>query len=127
VAGPGAPAVSWQSEQLPAGFRMTARSTRLLPGARSAVTHLVFSDGLATVSVFVEQSEPGAAAPGRRGGTAHAAPSMTTLGPSVAFSTFVDGHKVIAIGEVPADTVRAIAGSLRAGEAAGGPRDGGHQ
>ena len=126
VAGPGAPAVSWQSEQLPAGFHLTARSTRLLPGAGSAVTHLVFSDGLASVSVFVEQPEPGAAAPSRRGGPAHAPPSMTTLGSSVAFSTFVDGHKVIAIGEVPADTVRAIAGSLRAGDAAGRPHDGGH-
>lgn len=123
---PGAPEVTWQSEQLPAGFRMTARSTRLLPGTRLAVTHLVFSDGLASVSVFVEQPEPGAAPPVRRGVPARSPPTMTTLGSSAALSTIVDGHKVTAIGEVPAGTVRAIAGSLRAGGVAGRPSDSRH-
>jgi negative regulator of sigma E activity len=51
---------------------------------------------------------------------------MTTLGSSAALSTIVDGHKVTAIGEVPAGTVRAIAGSLRAGGAAGRPSDSRH-
>jgi sigma-E factor negative regulatory protein RseB len=101
------PAVTWQAGQLPPGFRMTARSTRLLPGAKQAVTHLVFSDGLASVSVFVEASQ-------NRGAAKHAPSTLTTLGSASALSTMVDGHKVTAIGEVPAGTVRAIAGSLRA-------------
>jgi sigma-E factor negative regulatory protein RseB len=108
------PAVTWQAGQLPAGFRMTARSTRMLPGASQAVTHLVFSDGVASVSVFVE--EDGAAVRhGRHHGAAAREPdTVTTLGSSCALSTTVDGHRVTAIGEVPAGTVRAIAGSLRA-------------
>jgi len=112
-------AVTWQAGQLPAGFRMTARSTRMLPGASQAVTHLVFSDGVASVSVFVEE----------QGGAAGRAPAtVTTLGSSCALSTTVDGHRVTAIGEVPAGTVRAIAGSLRAmgGSAVPQPGGGGH-
>ena len=50
-----APAGDWQARELPPGFRMTARSTQSLPGSSRPVTHLVFSDGLASVSVFVEE------------------------------------------------------------------------
>jgi len=106
-----APEVTWQAGELPPGFRMTARSTRLLPGGSQSVTHLVFSDGLASVSVFVEESadqDTAAQGAGRQHGT------VTALGSSSALSTTVNGHRVTAIGEVPAGTVRAIAGSLRA-------------
>ncbi len=44
---------------------------------------------------------------------ARAPTTVTNLGSSSALSTEVDGHPVTAIGEVPPDTVRAIAGSLR--------------
>ncbi len=36
------------------------------------------------------------------------------VGSSYAFSTVVDGHKVTAVGEVPAQTVRFIADSVKA-------------
>jgi sigma-E factor negative regulatory protein RseB len=114
------PKVTWQAGQLPAGFRMTARSTRLLPGASQTVTHLVFSDGLASVSVFVEESAVDAAAV-HHGAPGHQSATLTTLGSSSALSTTVNGHRVTAIGEVPAGTVRAIAASLRATGAYGGP------
>jgi len=53
-------AVSWQAESLPAGFRMTASARQVLPSG--PVEHLVFSDGLASVSVFVELGrQPGGA------------------------------------------------------------------
>ena len=115
-----APAAAWQAGELPPGFRMTVRSTQRLPGSSAPVTHLVFSDGLASVSVFVE--------PSRRDSRDGPATDTTSLGSSSAFSTTVDGHRVTAIGEVPPDTVRAIARSLRPagdGPAAGGSR-GGH-
>lgn len=118
-------AVTWQTGQLPAGFRMTARSTRLLPGAGQTVTHLVFSDGLASVSVFVEASEVTGKAAQRRGTPGQGPATLTSVGSSSALSTIVDGHKVTAIGEVPAGTVRAIAGSLRAMDAGRGAGVGG--
>jgi sigma-E factor negative regulatory protein RseB len=96
---------AWQAGQLPPGFRMTANAMQSLPGSGAIVTHMVFSDGVASVSVFIEP---------QRGAPAEAAETLTRVGSSSALSTVVGGHKVTAIGEVPLDTVRAIAGSLRA-------------
>jgi sigma-E factor negative regulatory protein RseB len=116
TAEPGA-AMTWQATQLPNGFHLAGNSTQVLPGASTAVTHLVFSDGLASVSVFVEPApEPSYA---RREAGSPEPPTITNVGASAALSTVVDGHKVTAIGEVPADTVRAIAGSLRAARPGG--------
>lgn len=102
---------TWDATELPPGFRLTANSTRVLAGAKTTVTHLVFSDGLASVSVFVEPQSPLRSARRLLPGPV----TMTNLGSSSALSTQVDGHRVTAIGEVPPATVRAIAGSLRAG------------
>jgi sigma-E factor negative regulatory protein RseB len=98
-------ALGWQPGPLPPGFRMTANTVQSLPGSGAIVTHMVFSDGVASVSVFVEP---------QRGAPAAASDSLTSVGSSSALSTVVSGHKVTAIGEVPPDTVRAIATALRA-------------
>ena len=102
---------TWDAADLPPGFRLIANSTRLMGDGRKAVTHLVFSDGLASVSVFVEPQSP--AAEGRP--RPQVPERMTNLGSSSALSTEMDGHKITVMGEVPPDTVRAIAGSLREG------------
>jgi sigma-E factor negative regulatory protein RseB len=99
-------ASAWQAADLPPGFQLTVRALQQLPGSSTPVTHLVFSDGLASVSVFVEQ----AATPAVVAATSSAG-DMTRLGSSSAYSTVVSGYRVTAIGEVPADTVRAIASS----------------
>jgi len=96
--------VVWRAMRLPPGFRMTLRSAQSMPGAAGPVEHLVFSDGLASVSVFVESSvegKPPMSGPAR-------------VGSSSAFSTTVSGHQVTAVGEVPPETVRVIANSLQA-------------
>jgi sigma-E factor negative regulatory protein RseB len=80
---------------------------------------LVYSDGLATVSVFVEAQPPDVRASG--GGTdanpsAPAEPPMQGLarvGSGYAYSTVVQGHQVTAVGEVPAKTVEFIAHSVK--------------
>ncbi|MFT3905742.1 MAG: MucB/RseB C-terminal domain-containing protein [Steroidobacteraceae bacterium] len=97
-------AATWQAEQLPPGFRMTARATQQMPGSSTPVTHLVFSDGLASVSVFVEMKSDDQSV---------VRSDVTRVGSSSAYSTVVDGHRVTVIGEVPPETVRAIANSLR--------------
>lgn len=95
--------VVWRALQLPPGFRMTLRSAQTLPGATGKVDHLVFSDGLASVSVFVEAGKEGAAMSG-----------PARLGSSSAFSTTVRGYQVTAVGEVPPETVRYIASAVNA-------------
>lgn len=103
-------AISWQASTLPAGFRMTTSTRQVLPSG--PVEHLVFSDGLASVSVFVEIGHDAAT-------TGAVNDAVATLGSSTAYSTVVQGYRITAVGEVPSDTVRAIAQSIRsAGPAA---------
>jgi len=106
----GAAAPAWNAIRLPPGFRMTVRRAQLLPGSASPADHLVFSDGLASVSVFVETRPAGA----------DEAPvtETTAVGSSSAFSTVVDGHKITAVGEVPPATVQFIATQVQAQESA---------
>jgi len=103
---PGSTALAWSAMSLPPGFRMTVRSAQTLPGTAGAVDHLVFTDGFASVSVFVERRAVPSGAP--------AVPESATVGSSSAFSTVVDGHKITAVGEVPPATVRFIASQLKA-------------
>jgi sigma-E factor negative regulatory protein RseB len=106
---PPPPVPGWSALKLPPGFRMMVRGAERLPGSPVAATHLVFTDGLASVSVFVEELP--APPPG-----AHATETQETcIGSSCAYSFVTDGHKVTAVGEVPAATVRFIATQVTAG------------
>ncbi|HEX3395070.1 MAG TPA: MucB/RseB C-terminal domain-containing protein [Steroidobacteraceae bacterium] len=106
---------AYRASQLPPGFRLTVQGAQTLGDASSPASHLVYSDGLATVSVFVEEqrtSESGVAvAP-----DSVSPPPMQGLarvGSGYAFSTIVQGHQVTAVGEVPAQTVEFIAHSVK--------------
>jgi sigma-E factor negative regulatory protein RseB len=117
----------WDDGKLPPGFRITLRAFQAMPGASSPVRHIVFSDGITSISVFVEaqQVRPGSAPGGspdksNRSTTAQAgsptAPGsgdVTQFGSTSAFSTVVEGRKVTALGEAPPETVRAIANAFR--------------
>jgi sigma-E factor negative regulatory protein RseB len=106
---PSAATLVWNAMSLPPGFRMSARSAQTLPGSTDPVDHLVFTDGLASVSVFVESQR-------RAQADQPLMPESATVGSSSAFSTVVDGHKITAVGEVPPDTVRFIANQVKAQE-----------
>lgn len=95
--------ISWEESVLPPGFRMTVSARQVLHSG--PVEHLVFSDGLASVSVFVEI--------GRKQPAEQGMDDAATIGSSSAYSTVVQGYRVTAVGEVPPDTVRAIAQSIR--------------
>ncbi|HEY2590490.1 MAG TPA: MucB/RseB C-terminal domain-containing protein, partial [Steroidobacteraceae bacterium] len=45
---------SWYALRLPPGFHMSVRTEQVIPGAAGPVEHIVYTDGFATVSVFVE-------------------------------------------------------------------------
>jgi sigma-E factor negative regulatory protein RseB len=112
---PPAAALAWNAMHLPPGFRMAVRSVQVLPGSANAVEHLVFTDGFATVSVFVE----------RQAGAVGPPAAEAAVGSSSAFSTVIDGHKITAVGEVPPATVRFIASQVKA-EAPGAAPDSPH-
>ena len=94
---------AWRAAQVPPGFRLSVSGMQALAGAGSPVNHLVYSDGLATVSVFIQTPEPGKAV----------AQGTTRSGVASAFTTLVDGHQVTAVGEVPPRTLKFIASGLR--------------
>lgn len=102
--------VVWSALKLPPGFKMTLRKAQTMPGSTSPVDHLVFTDGLASVSVFVETTSQAPATSGEP-----PEDESANVGSSSAFSTVIDGHKVTAVGEVPPETVRFIANSVQAG------------
>src|ERR1700737_3424315 len=110
------PALSaYRASELPPGFRLTVSGAQTLGGATEPATHLVYSDGLATVSVFVEaQRESTPNSDTKPAATAE--PPMQGLarvGSGFAFSTVVQGHQVTAVGEVPAQTVEFIAHAVK--------------
>ncbi len=102
-----APAL-WEAMRLPPGFRMATRSAQAMPGSSEPVAHLVFTDGIASVSVFVEARKPDL--------KPEQGPSR--VGSSSLFSMVVDGHQVTAVGEVPPGTVEFIAKEVKAPKAA---------
>jgi sigma-E factor negative regulatory protein RseB len=98
----------WNALKLPPGFKMAARSAQVLPGSTDPVSHLVFSDGLASVSVFVEMETKTREPADEQTVTEESA----RLGSSSVYSTMMGGRKVTAVGEVPPATVRSIASSF---------------
>jgi sigma-E factor negative regulatory protein RseB len=103
---PPAAALAWNAMRLPPGFRMTVRSAQRLPGSPQPVDHLVFTDGVASVSVFVEVQQAHDGQPPMS--------QSAAVGSSSAFTTVVDGHKITAVGEVPPATVEFIATQVKA-------------
>jgi len=88
----------WQARQLPAGFRLTAHN-RVEKNGHSVFEHLVYSDGLASVSVYIEDESVESRA---------GAHGSSRLGTANAFSRHIGQKHVTVIGEVPSVTVRVI-------------------
>ena len=91
----------WNSAELPSGFRVMSTHEEDLPGRDVPVTHILFSDGLANVSVFVEPSNDKKFARRSRAGSSNS------------YSLENGGFQVTAVGEVPAATVEKIATSMQ--------------
>ena len=97
---------AFRASQLPPGFRLTVTGAQTLGEATVPASHLVYSDGLATVSVFVEAGTGSSPQTPMHG--------LAKVGSGYAFSTVIQGHQVTAVGEVPAQTVEFIAHSVTA-------------
>jgi sigma-E factor negative regulatory protein RseB len=91
----------WRIGKLPPGFELTAADRRQAEQGKGELEHFVFSDGIASVSIYVERADPETAFRGAyRMGAIHA------------FARELEGHQITAVGEVPAETVRMMAESV---------------
>ncbi len=104
---------AYRASQLPPGFRLTVQRAQTLGGTSAPASHLVYSDGLATVSVFIEEQRPASGAAAAPDTPEPPMQGLARVGSGYAFSTVVQGHQVTAVGEVPAQTVEFIAHSVR--------------
>ncbi len=119
------PALSaFRASELPPGFRLTVAGAQTIGGASVPASHLVYSDGLATVSVFVEapQSAPAGTDAASNAGIEPPLQGLARVGSGFAYSTVIQGHQVTAVGEVPAQTVEFIAHSVKSSAVAELPR-----
>lgn len=91
----------WSLTSTLPGFRKMTEARRSLGGRSGTVSQIVFSDGLAAISIFIEQLS---AAP--------AAPSLTHQGAVNIYTRAQGGHAVTVLGEVPAAAIMQIANSL---------------
>ncbi|MBT8106706.1 MAG: MucB/RseB C-terminal domain-containing protein [Gammaproteobacteria bacterium] len=91
----------WRASEVPAGFRAVSVHAEKMPGNDDLVTHILFSDGMAMVSVFIAR-RAGANIEGK-----------SKMGSTNSYSVSTDEHVVTAVGEVPAVTVEAIARAMR--------------
>ena len=88
-------------EELPPGFRVTSAQEEMLSGSDKPVTHIMYTDGLATVSVFISED------------SGEAVTERSNTGASNTYSVVIAGHRVTAVGDVPAATVERIADAIR--------------
>lgn len=91
----------WVVSHQPAGFRKMMELRRSMPGKKGVVSHLVFSDGLAAISVFIEPTT-------RKSGKA----VRQHQGAVNIYAHEVAGHRVTVLGETPAETVMTLARSV---------------
>src|SRR6266566_1460712 len=91
----------WVVKDLPAGFAKVVEGFRTLRGKSAPVAHLVFSDGLVAVSVFVEPVPPTPQPVG-----------LSQQGGINVYSRQLDDYLVTVLGEAPGATVRQIAYSV---------------
>jgi sigma-E factor negative regulatory protein RseB len=91
----------WQVAYLPPGFTKIVEMFRTITGKPDPVAHLVFSDGLVAVSVFVETHK----------GQAHGQ-GLVRTGAINVYALQIDDHLITVLGETPGETVQRIAGSI---------------
>jgi sigma-E factor negative regulatory protein RseB len=91
----------WVITQQPAGFKKLTEMKRSIAGRTTMVSHIVYSDGLAAVSVFIE--------PLPKARIAH---HLSHQGAVNIFTRPVADFMVTVLGEAPAATVMQIANSL---------------
>ncbi|MEO6696589.1 MAG: MucB/RseB C-terminal domain-containing protein, partial [Gammaproteobacteria bacterium] len=87
----------WRVTKMPPGFKLGEHTQHLMPHTKRPVEHLVLTDGLASVSVFIEEFDEQEKFEG-----------LSRRSAVNAFGRVVDGHQITVVGEAPAATVELI-------------------
>jgi sigma-E factor negative regulatory protein RseB len=93
----------WQVDVMPVGFKKILEMRRYFRENKEPVIHMVFSDGLAGISVFIEKTN----------GLPHLHSGLAEQGAVHVYNRIVGDSLVTVVGEVPARTVIQIADSVR--------------
>lgn len=96
--------LGWRVQNLPPGFELKVTRVQPVAGTDKPVRHLVYSDGLASVSIFIEEQPRQAAQQPRSG--------YQRVGSASAFFSDAPGYQVTGVGEVPMATVQRMVTSL---------------
>jgi sigma-E factor negative regulatory protein RseB len=83
----------------PPGFRLTTWRLQAIAGSSTPARHLVYSDGLASVSLFIEPRNP----------RAEPINGLSKVGAAFVFSRNLDDVQLVVVGEVPPKTLEVIA------------------
>lgn len=102
----------WRFQNLPMGFKLTTYTDIPDRPIDKRAEHMVLSDGLATISIFVE-----------KGVTEQALNGVSRMGAVNAWGGPVAGYQVTVVGEVPAATVKQVAQTLLLSDPIGAERD----
>lgn len=93
---------NWRVSWMPEGFTMSQYNKQAMASSESPVDHMVYTDGLAMVSVFIE----------KLGDKAQFTPGASKMGAVNTYARQTDGYQVTAVGEVPQTTVQKMANSV---------------
>lgn len=88
--------------ELPQGYRKIDQVKQMVPGKQAPVTQVIFSDGLSSISLFIEPLVKGT--PPRVG--------HTLVGATNIYALVNEGHQVMVVGEVPEATVMQFANAV---------------
>lgn len=92
----------WYPGWLPEGFALSGHARDPILSSSDPVEHLMFSDGLASVSIFIE----------RLGEAGKPLAGLDSMGAVNAYGSMVDEFQITVVGEVPAATVERVAASV---------------
>jgi sigma-E factor negative regulatory protein RseB len=97
----------WQVDAVPSGFKKIVEMRRIMCDKKLPVVHIVYSDGLAGISIFIENISE----------VTELHTGLSSQGAVHIYGRQVDNHLVTVVGEVPPRSVIEVADSVRyAGE-----------
>ncbi|MGA8862337.1 MAG: MucB/RseB C-terminal domain-containing protein [Gallionella sp.] len=93
----------WVADMLPSGFKKTLEIERQMHGRHSPVTQMVYSDGLSSISIFIEPNDSGQ----------DDEDGLSSRGAVNLYHKVLDNEVITVVGEVPPRTVIQVLDSVR--------------